>query len=291
MLFLVLAEGWSHRYIDPSFPLTVSIGDLSLYVHLQYLWVGIPVGGSHHVIFSFGFFLIELACISGFILLLAGLILYRAGNRRGSTDTFREGLRGSFGSLAPLSVGMALLATYAYEFIFTSQVFAGIIGSIMKLFWLPWAYYAPQNWSLSLVYYSANFVSIEIMIVNILLLLAALYLVPSIVLDKKGLLPAIAASLTLLKQTWREVLGCLVVFLVIALGVFGVGVLIGQLPSLLNHDYDFFISASRGYLPMMAVCYGFILACWILMAAGFSAAGVAIADLYQLGKTGGITGS
>ena len=49
-------------------------------------------------------------------------------------------------------------------------------------------------------------------------------------------------------------------------------------------------SRSRGYLPMMVVCYGFIVACWILMAAGFTAAGVAIADLYRVGKSDGISG-
>ena len=85
-------------------------------------------------------------------------------------------------------------------------------------------------------------------------------------------------------------LGCLIVFGLIVLGVFAVGVLIGQSPALLNHDYDFFISRSRGYLPMMVVCYGFIVACWVLMAAGFTAAGVAIADLYQVGKRSGISG-
>ena len=81
-------------------------------------------------------------------------------------------------------------------------------------------------------------------------------------------------------------LGCILVFGLIVLGVFAVGLLIGQSPALLNHDYDFFISRSRGYLPMMLVCYGFIVACWALMAAGFSAAGVAIANLYWIGKEG-----
>ena len=291
MLFLVLAEGWSHRYIDPTFPLAVLIGGSSIYLDLQYLWVGIPIGDSHFI-FYFGLFLIELVCLSGFILVLTGLILHRSGNRK-TPVTVREGLSGvraSLGSLAALSVGMALLATVAYEFIFDSLFFAGIIRSIMELFWLPYAYYEPQNWTIGAIYYSAYFVSLEIMVINILLFLAALYLVPAIVLEKKGLIPAFTGSLTLMKRTWREVLGCIMVFTFIVLGVFAVGVLIGQSPALLNHDYDFFISRSRGYLPMMVICYGFIVACWILMAAGFTAAGVAIADLYRVGKRNGITG-
>lgn len=292
MLFLVLAEGWSHRYIDTAFPIAVLIGDSSMYVDLQYLWVGIPIGDSH-VIFNWGFFLIEMVCLSGFILILAGLLLYRSGNRK-TPVTVREGLfmiRGSLGSLAALSVGMALFATVANELIFNNMLFAGIIQSIMELFWLPYAYYEPQNWTLGAIYYSAYFFSLEMMIINFLLILAALYLVPAIVLEKKGLIPALAGSVTLLRRTWREMLGCLMVFGFIVLGVFAVGVLIGQSRALLNHDYDFFISRSRGYLPMMVVCYGFIVSCWILMAAGFSAAGVAIADLYRVGKSDRISGS
>ena len=292
MLFLVLAEGWSNRYIDPAFPITVFIGGSSLYVDLQYLWVGIPIGDSHFI-FYWGLFFIELVCLSGFIILLTGLLLYRSGNRKAPV-TVREALstvRGSPGSLAALSVGMAFLATVANELIFNSQLFAGIIRSIMELFWLPYAYYEPQNWTLGAVYYSAYFVAIEIMVINVLLFLAALYLVPAIVLEKKGLIPAFAGSLTLLKRTWREMLGCLTVFGLIALGVFAVGVLIGQSPALLNHDYDFFISRSRGFLPMMFVCYGFIVSFWVLMAAGFTTAGVALADLYHVGKSNGISGT
>jgi len=291
MLFLVLAEGWSHRYIDPAFPVAVLIGGSSMYVDFQYLWVGIPIGDSHFI-FYWGLFLIEMVCLSGFIFILAGLLLYRSGNRK-IPVTVREGLsvvRASFGSLAALSVGMAFLATVAYDLMFNSLLFAGIIRSIMELFWLPYAYYEPQNWNLGAIYYSAYFFSLEIMVINFLLFLAVLYLVPAIVLEKKGLIPALAGSVTLFRRTWREVLGCLMVFGFIVLGVFAVGVMIGQSPALLNHDYDFFISPSRGYLPMMVICYGFIVACWILMAAGFTAAGVAIADLYRVGKSDGITG-
>jgi hypothetical protein len=37
--------------------------------------------------------------------------------------------------------------------------------------------------------------------------------------------------------------------------------------------------------------YGFIRACWIRMAAGFTAAGAAIADLYRAGKSNAISGT
>jgi hypothetical protein len=141
------------------------------------------------------------------------------------------------------------------------------------------------------LYTSANFFAVEIMVINSLLFLAALYLVPAIVLDKKGLVQALAGSVTLLRRTWRELLGCTLVFGLIVIGVAAVALLIGQSPALLSHDYDFFISRSRGYLPMMVVCYGFIIACWALMAVGFTTAGVALADLYTHGKGNGISGT
>ena len=49
--------------------------------------------------------------------------------------------------------------------------------------------------------------------------------------------------------------------------------------------------SSRGFLPMMFVCYGFIVSFWVLMAAGFTTAGVALADLYHVGKSNGISGT
>jgi hypothetical protein len=290
MIFLILAEGWSNRYIDPVFPVTVLIWDRSFYLDMQYLWVGIPLGDTH-IIFTFGLFLIELACIFGFILVLASLILYQSRNRGEKVFTVRgalSGLRTSLGSLAALSIGMALIATIIWEEISRSQFVGSIISSIMQLFWLPYAYYEPQNWTLSAISTSANFFSLEIMAINIILFLAALYLVPVIVLERKGLIPAFAGSVSLFRRTWRMVLGCLIVFGLIAAGVFAVGVLIGQSPALLNHDYDFFISRSRGYLPMMLVCHGFIISCWVLMAMGFTATGVALADLYHVGKSNGV---
>jgi hypothetical protein len=295
MLFLIFAQGWSITHIEmtPALPLDITVGDSSLYLNLQNMWVSIPVGNSPLFI-DLQMFLMEIICLSAFILILAGLILYRSGNPGKTAVTVREGwtvVRASFRPLAALSTGMALVATIAYPFIFDSQFFGSIVhGITMALFWLPYSYYEPQG-IFAVLYGSANFFALEIMVINGLLFLAALYLVPAIVLEKKGLVPAIAGSITLFRRTWREVLGCTLVFGVIVLGVFAVGLLIGQSPALLNHDYDFFLSGSRGYLPMMVVCYGFIVASWILMAAGFSAAGVAISDLYRVGKSNGISGT
>jgi hypothetical protein len=290
MLFLVLAEAWNNRYIDPTYPVTVLIGDSSIYLDQQYRWIALPLGDSNFIFFL-GLFLVELVCISGFIILLTGLIQYRSGIGGKPPFTVRDGLsvvRTSIGPLAALSVGMALLATIAYEIISRSEFLGSIISTIMNLFWLPYAYYEPPMGMgmgfFATLYASAYFFSLEIMAINILLFLAAMYLVPAFVLEKKGLVSSVAGSITLFRRTWREILGCILVFGLISLGIFAVGLLIGQFPALVNNDLDFFISRSRGYFPMMAVCYGFLVACWILMAAGFTAAGVAIADLYRIGK-------
>jgi hypothetical protein len=69
--------------------------------------------------------------------------------------------------------------------------------------------------------------------------------------------------------------------------VAAVALVIGQLPLMLYQGYE---ATDRGHPFMMVVYYGFILACSILMAVGFTAAGVAISDLGQIGKSTGISG-
>ncbi len=88
-----------------------------------------------------------------------------------------------------------------------------------------------------------------------------------------------------MKKTWREILGCVLVFGAAVLAIVAIAVLIGQSPLLLNHDYDFFLKLSRGQVLMTAVCYGFILACGVLAAVGSTVLGVAITGLYACGAT------
>ena len=293
MLFLILAQGWSITHVGPtpSFNLDIPVGDSTLFIDLQNQLVALPSGNSSMII-DLRLFLMEMICLSGFIFILAGLVLYRSGNRGKTAVTVREGcaiVRASFWSLAALSTGMAFVATIVYIFISHSQFFGSIVhGITMALFYLPYEYYNPGG-VFSVLYASANFFALEIMVINILLFLAALYLIPVIVLDKKGLIPALAGSVTLFRRTWCEVLGCILVFGFIILVIAAVALLIGQSPLLLNHDYDYFISLYRGNLPMTIVCYGFIVACWIFLAAGFTAACVAISNLYQIGKSDGIS--
>ena len=90
------------------------------------------------------------------------------------------------------------------------------------------------------------------MVANTVLLLLALYVVPVIVLENKGLFMALAGSVRLMKNTWNEMLGCTLIFGAIILMVAAGGLLIGQSPALLNNDYDFFLQMSRGQILMTA---------------------------------------
>jgi hypothetical protein len=271
MLFLIAAEGWMGTHLESALPFLI----------------GIPIGGAFWVL-DIRLFLLEMVCLSCCTLVLAGLVLHRNGNTGKTTETVRESftrINGHAGSLLGLSLVLALVGTLVYMIVSQSQFFGKIVSSIsMVVFYLPYAYYLPNELS------GALYFAFEIMFINAILLLIVLYSVPVIVIGKKGLLHSLAGSLSLIKKTWREMLGCLFVLGAIFLGVSAIALVIGQSPQLLNHDYDFFLSLSRGRLLMTIVCYGFILSCWILMAVGFTTAGIAIADLYRIGKSYGISG-
>jgi hypothetical protein len=273
ILFLVLAERWNLSHIDTNY----AIFNLTT----------IPIGDSYLIVFDLRIFLIEAVCLSGFTLLLAALVHYRNARNAAIPMTLRHafGAAGRHaGTLAAFSITMALVATVLLEVVSQNQFTGMIVSAIsMAMFWLPYAYYVAPDAILATV-----FLSFQMIIANAALFLLALYVVPVIVLEDKGHLPAIAGSFQLMRQTWREVLGCALVFGAIVLAVAFIGLVIGQSPALLNNDYDFFLQESRGQLLMMAACYGFLLACGVLMALGATVLGIAVTDLYSCGRTGNI---
>jgi len=274
LVFLFAAEGWSVTHTD-SLPLLSSI------------WI--PSGNSGLILFSMRLFLIEAVCISCFTGLLAAVVLERNAARTTVPVTIRKACAGAVAHafpLAALSVLMAVAATVAFELLSQSQFLGRIIFSLdMAFFNLPYAYYVPAG--ISAMYYF----SFKIMAINILLFLLALYVVPGMVLEGKGLPTALAGAVTLMKKTWRELVGCTLVLGAIVLCTGAAGLLIGQSPQLLNHDYDFFLQLSRGQVLMTVACYGFLLTCFLLMAAGYTTAGVAVSDLYHVGKSEGLSGT
>ena len=87
--------------------------------------------------------------------------------------------------LSTLSITMAFVATLVFELVSQSQFIGKILFSIdMTMFYLPYASFVPDGVSMAL------FFSFEIMIINIVLFLVALYVVPGIAPGSKRLLPA-----------------------------------------------------------------------------------------------------
>jgi len=266
MFFLLVAKVWDVQNWENTLPFDIT---LTL--------------GNSHMVFDPWLFLVETICLFCFTILLACLVLHRNGNGSHAQVTFREGFLGArtyAGPLAILSLELALIATVVFETIYQTEFFTDVIfGYFASFFWIPFEYVPYGD-------VSAHYISFIIIFINICLFLVSLWLVPVIVL-KKRLIPALAESATLIKKTWHEMLGCILVYGTIVIGVAVVALVIGHLPEMLFQGYD---ATNRGYPLMMVLYYGFILACFILMAAGFTAAGVAIADLYHIGKSDGISG-
>ena len=298
MLFLILAEEWNitHlHYIGSSF-FSIPVGDTLVFFDTRFFMVGMSFGDAIvHV--DVPLFLINLVCLFCFTSLLANLVLHRADHNANQPVTIRgmfNYVRTHVTTLAALSSMMALFGTLLDAIVFQTQFFGKIVFMMeMAVFNLPYAYYLQGE-----PIYMALLYSFKIMFINIVLFLVALYVVPFVVLEKKGLVSSLTASFRLMRKTWCEMLGCTVIYGLIVLGIAAVALVIGQSPFLLNHDFDFFINMSRGQPLMMAACFLFLTSCWVLMAAGFTAAGIAITNLYSCGtdeivtkgsETGGTT--
>lgn len=263
ILFLFVAEGWSVTHYD---------------FNLLPFAIWIPFGEGSLIVFNMQLFLIESVSLSCFTGLLAAVVLYRNAGRAGKPVTIRDAFARAGAhsvSLAAFPIVMAVIATLVFEMASQSQVIGRILFAAgMVFFNLPYAYYFSNGFT------AMYYFSFQIMAINIVLLLLALYVVPVIVLEGRSLLSALSRSIVLMKRTWRELLGSALVLLGIVLAVAAAGLLIGQSPALLNHDYDFFLQMSRGQIPMTLACYGFIAACSLLMAAGSTALGITMTDLY-----------
>jgi len=270
MFFFIVAKVWDVQQFDETLPGLITI----------------PFGNSL-IVFDPWLFLVELICLSCFALLLAGLVLQRNGNKGEKTVTFREGVAGArthTGPLALLSLAMALIATIAFGIISETEFFGYIVMIIqMAIIRIPDAY-IPYGDVMAFFY---SFILLDI---NTVLFLFALCLVPGIVLKKTGPVPAPAGLISLIRRTWCEMLGCILVYGTIIVSVTTVALVIGQLPQLLYQGYSYHATVLTHPL-MIVVYYGFILACSIIMAAGFMAAGVTIAKLYRIAQFGGISGT
>jgi hypothetical protein len=176
------------------------------------------------------------------------------------------------------------LGTVVYTFVSQDPFIGSIVFRIdMAAFYLPFAYYIPDAIS------SALFFVCYAMFVDVILFVLTLFVVPFIVLENISLPGAVAGSFSLLKKTWREILGSVLIFGAIALGISSIAFVICSTPLLLNHDYDFFLQISRGQVLMTIVCFTYVIGWWILMTIGSTVVGIATSTLYNYGKTGRIS--
>lgn len=266
MFFTILAKVWDVQQFDETLPGLITI----------------PFNSSL-IVFDPWLFLVEVICQSCFVILLAGLFLQRNGNEGEKTVTFREGFAGAHTHIAPLailSLAMALIATIAFGVISGIDFFGDIVmRTQMAIIWIPHAYIPYGD-------VMAFFYSFLLLDINTALFLFTLCLVPGIVLKKTGPVPAPAGRISVIRRTWREILGCILVYGTLVLGVAAAALVVGQLPDLLYQGYSYHATVLTH--PLMAVVYyGFILACSIFMAAGFTAAGVVCAKLYRIDEPDG----
>jgi len=272
MFILIMAEVGVLKHFNKTLPFQINISFSNTFI-----------------VFDPWLFLVEMICLSSFTFLLAGQVLHRNGVKK--PVAVREGyinVAAHAGPLAVLSIAMALITTIMFEIIFQSQFFVRIGGSIVSaFFWIPYDYVLD---GIS----STLQISFQILFINIIPFLVVLFLVPVIVRETKRPVSALTGSLALLRRTWREMVGCILVYGTIVIIVAFVALVIGQLPALL-YDRGYYLSMYLGHLLTTDIYYGFILACLILMAAGFTAAGIATAELYRIeesdGKSGGPEGN
>ena len=260
LLFLVAAEGWNVTHWDFLF---------------QQSTIWIPWGDSTVCVFDLRIFLIETICFFSLALVIAGTVIYRTEqHRQPSLPWISSGLASHVLPLARFSFLLAFAATLLFEIASQNFVISTILFRIdMAVFYLPYVYYVPD------ALYSAISFSSQMLVIDIALFLLALYIVPVMVMEKKGLISSLAGSIRHMRGTWAELLGCAIVLGGILLGMVTVALLIGQSPLLLHHDYDFFLQVSRGQVLMTVACYGFVLSLGLLTALGTVALGVAAADL------------
>lgn len=272
IIFMVLAEHWNLTHVD------TAVAATSL--------ISITAGSTSVIIFDTQLFLIEAICISAFVFLLAAVVRYCSTYTTGVVSRFRDSFTGSVGqtrSLAAFSIALAFTAVLLLEISAQNEITGNIESAVdTAMFWLPYAYYfAPDG------IFSSLFFSFWMMVDNSILFLVALYVVPFIVLENRRLPAALAGSARLMIRTRYELLGCAVVFgTIVFMAAFG-GLLIGQSPALLNHDYDFFLQISRGQVLMTGVCYGILVGCGAIMAFGFTILGVTVTALYGCGAGSG----
>ncbi len=264
MSFLFALIYWTRGnvYYDP-FLIRILLGDFTLWFDPRLI-------------------LILTFCLFCFTFLMAGLIKYRNLIHTDHPITIREGLSGARAHAVPLAVlsfAMALAGTILIAFV-TSDRLADISIRVEDFF-MPYIWFLPDSLGLSITFWLMS----VILCITIILFLAIPYVVPVIVLENKGLVSALAGSITLIRKTWREILGCILVYGTIVLLAGAISLIMNQF--LIHYNYDPVFWYTHNLIPIAALVYDTVLFCFVvLMAVCSMAVGVTVGDLYRIGKSG-----
>ena len=197
----------------------------------------------------------------------------------------RRSLSGAKKHLKAISIWsliLALAATVIYAFILRQPWHAHFYPALgTTMFEIPFVYYVPI---LPLATVTAV---IEKIFFAVPLFILTLYVIPLLVLENRSLPGAIAGLAGFFRRTWIEIVVCFLIFAAIIVGITLLSPLICMTPLFVGYDYHFFAVYA---VPVAAICFLFLAGLWFAVAAVFTSAGIAVTDLYKIGKAGRVSG-
>ena len=238
-------------------------------------------------------FSIEAITVFCLYFLLAGLILSVSAGSSDGMVSFRKGLsdaRSHVRSIAGWSVCLAFLGTAilaAIELRYADSLFiaiSSIIGQFPFYFVLRPEVLGPGPIPSVVNPLSAATFTIAAMIINVVFFILTLFVVPVLVLENKGLSGAVAESFSLAKKVWGEIVGCLLVFGLIVIGISLSSLIFRVAYGVISFDDQFFWYQG-GWIASAAL---YILVWCTVTVICSTAVGVSLFGLYSYAKSGRI---
>jgi hypothetical protein len=248
-------------------------------------------------------FAIEFATLFCLVLLLAGLVLSIAPERRGSVSFF-AGLAGAKPYLKALVVWsfvLALAGMLLYRFLFFPVGFFWHLGSYLTIPLIQFPFTLNLNPSTfaeipgyggrSILFWTYPYGfenALTFSLINLLLFILTAFVVPCIVLGQKTLRDAVVGSFALLKKTWAEIAACALFLGVIVYGVFLTYLLIQAAHGMVTPP-ELMYAIPTG--PWIALGLLYYLALFSIAFVVSTVGGIAVLDLYRFAKCRQMHGS
>ncbi|MGA9086183.1 MAG: hypothetical protein ACLQMU_03400 [Methanoregula sp.] len=212
-----------------------TLGQAALYA-IDWNWTAQPF-----IVWHILNFLIEFATLFSLVFLLAGLVMSISSKKEGSVLFFGElaGVKKYKKAIFLWSFVLALAGILLDIIFFYLPVwFPHELGSLygfwhLEPFLTTWFLQFPFNLTLypmktigdpvvglAWIYPYGFMQALIFLAINLLLFILTLFVVPSIVLEKKTIREAVVGSFAMMKKTWAEAAACAVFLGVVAFGVF-----------------------------------------------------------------------